>query len=215
MVRTARERSVFLMEAMWTRFAPVTRRVRSLLAEGAIGEPRMLHCDLGYRTDFDAKSRLFDPALGGGALLDVGVYCVFAASMVFGAEPRGVAGLARLGETGVDEESAWICRYPKGQLAVLSSAVRANTLQECVITGTDGRIRIPEFWHPEEFYLAKECIRPEKVGNGYNYEAVEVAECVRAGQLESTEMPLDETLAILRTLDKIRAQWGLSYPMES
>lgn len=219
MVRAARERGIFLMEAMWTRCLPLMVRVRELLAAGVIGEVRMVMADLGFRTQYRPTGRLFDPHLGGGGLLDVGVYPVSLASMVFGA-PTRVAGLAHLGETGVDEQSAVVLGYDGGRLAVVASAVRTNTPQEAHLLGTEGRIHIHyPWWMPKALTLyrsgrAEEVLTLPFEGNGYNYEAAEVARCLRAGLRESELMPLDESLSIMRTLDQIRAQWGLKYPME-
>ncbi|HWQ13077.1 MAG TPA: Gfo/Idh/MocA family oxidoreductase [Roseiflexaceae bacterium] len=219
MVAVARERRVFLMEAMWTRFLPVLVRVRQLLAEGAIGEVRMVTSDFGFRTTVNPKSRLFDPALGGGGLLDVGVYPISLASMVFGGEPERIASMADIGETGVDEQGAAILGYGPGRMAIVWTAVRTNTPHETTILGAEGRIRIhPPSWCPTAFTISRpsgeERVELPFPGNGYQFEAAEVARCLRAGRLESDVMPLDETLAIVRTMDRIRAQWGLRYPME-
>jgi dihydrodiol dehydrogenase / D-xylose 1-dehydrogenase (NADP) len=218
-IAEARRRKLFLMEAMWTRFIPIIQEAHRLIREGAIGQVRMITADFGYRAPFRAESRAFDPALGGGALLDVGVYPLSLASMFLGAPDR-IASLAELGQTGVDEQSAFILGYPQGQLAVLYTAVRTSTPQEAVIMGESGMIRIhPPFWVPRKMTLtvtgkgAQEIDMPY-AANGYNYEAAEVAHCVHAGKLESDIMPLDESLAIMQTMDAIRAQWGLRYPME-
>ncbi|HNP73172.1 MAG TPA: Gfo/Idh/MocA family oxidoreductase [Kouleothrix sp.] len=219
MIASARARGVFLMEAMWTRFLPHMVRLRELLAAGVIGEVRMLQADFGFRTGFDPRGRLFDPALGGGALLDVGIYPASLASMVFGA-PERIAGMAHLGATGVDEQSAMIFGYAGGQLALLSQATRTNTPHEALLLGTAGRIRVHgSWWKAASMTLSldgqpDERIDTPSVGNGYNYEAAEVGRCLRAGLAESATMPLDETLAIMRTLDEVRAQWGLRYPGE-
>ena len=219
-IRCAREKRLFLMEAMWTRFLPVMVKVREWLSAGAIGEPRMVSADFGFRAGFDPKGRLLNPSLGGGALLDVGVYTVSFASMVFGGPPCDIAALAHLGETGVDEQSAMVLRYGRGQLAVLSCAVRTSTPQEARIVGTEGTIRIdPPFWHSARATLSiaqqgDEVAEMPFDGNGYNCEAAEVMNCLRAGKLESNIMPLDETLTIMKTMDAIRKQWGLRYPME-
>jgi predicted dehydrogenase len=208
------------MEAMWTRFLPVLVKTRELLAAGAIGEVRALFADFGFRTGFDPKSRLFDPNLGGGALLDVGVYTVSLASMVFGMAPSRISGIAHLGQAGVDEQSAVILGYDQGQLAILAAAVRTEMPQEAVLVGTEGRIRIHSpWWHPTTLTLSRprqedEILRLPYEANGYNYEAAAVMDCLRAGKTESDVMSLDETLAIMQTLDRIRAQWGLRYPME-
>jgi predicted dehydrogenase len=219
-ITLAREKGLFLMEAMWTRFLPVLVKVRELLAEGAIGEIRALFADFGFRTAFDPQSRLFDPHLGGGALLDVGVYPVSLASMVFGAAPSRINGMAHLGQTGVDEQSAVILSYDQGQLAILAAAVRTEMPQEAVLMGTEGQIRIhAPWWRPTALTLSlpgqeDESLHLPYEGNGYNYEAAAVMDCLRAGRTESDVMGLDETLAIMQTLDRIRAQWDLRYPME-
>jgi len=218
-VDAARQRKVFLMEAMWTRYFPIMGRLRQLLDQGAIGEVGMVQADFGFRTDVNPKGRLFDPNLGGGALLDVGIYPLSFASMVLG-KPAQATGLAAMGETGVDERTGMVLRYPKGQIAVLSCAVRTNTPHEALVMGSQGRIKVHgPFWHPSVMTVYRDGNPPEEIplpyeGNGYNYEAIEVMQCVRQGKLESAVMPLDETLSLMETMDTLRAQWGLKYPME-
>lgn len=219
MIDFAREHKVFLMEAMWTRYMPIFVHLRDLLAQQVIGDVRMIHIDFGFRARFNPEHRLFKPELGGGALLDVGIYPVSLASMVLG-QPERIASLAHLGETGVDENSAMLFGYPDGALAVLSTAIRTSTPHVAILNGTEGRITIhSRWWIPSRMTVeifgkeAREIEMPY-TGNGYNYEADEVARCLRAGLLESDVMPLDETLAIMRTMDEIRAQWGLKYPVE-
>ncbi|MBA3868021.1 MAG: Gfo/Idh/MocA family oxidoreductase [Anaerolineae bacterium] len=218
MIDLARSKKVFLMEAMWSRFLPTIVRARELIASGAIGEVRMLNADFGFRTNVNPKGRLFDLSLGGGALLDVGIYPLSLASMLFGA-PKTIASTASIGETGADEQSAYLLGYDKGQIALLSSASRTNTAHEALIYGTDGSIRIPDWWHAQKLIVnvngkPSETLDIPHLGKGYAHEAIEVAECLRAGKLESATMSLDESLSITRTMDTIRAQWGLKYPSE-
>lgn len=219
MVGRARERGLFLMEALWTRFFPLMGRLRQLLAEGVIGEVRSLSADFGFREELDPSSILFDPRYGGGSLLDVGVYPISLASLVFGPPTRVVAA-AHLGETGVDEQAALILEHAGGPLALLQSAIRVETQQEAVLSGTRGRIRLrAPWWRPSELELTRpdlqtEVIRLPYEGNGYGHEAVEVMRCLRAGLTESPLLPLEESLSILRTLDAARAQWGLRYPAD-
>ena len=218
-VALARERGLFLMEGMWTRFFPLMGELRRRISSGAIGEPRMLIADFGFRDEFDPRSRKFDPDLGGGALLDVGVYCISLASSLFGA-PTGVAGMGHLGETGVDEQSAAVLMHEGGRLSVLSFATRTATPQEATVMGTEGYVKIwPEWWRPRAMTIHRPGEREEPVeapveGNGFNYEAAEVMRCLEAGGTESDLMPLDETVSIMRTMDEIRAAWGLRYPGE-
>lgn len=220
MVAVARQEGRFLMEAMWTRFLPAVAKVRELLAQGAIGETRLLRADFCFRAGWNPEGRLLNPALAGGGLLDVGVYTVSLASMVFGAQPSRIASLAHIGETGVDEQAAMVLAYDAGQLATLTCAVRVSTPHEAQIFGTEGSLRIHRpFWHATELTVNAAGKEPQHLelpypGNGYTCEAAEVGRCLREGELESPVMPLDETLAILDTLDQIRAQWGLRYPTE-
>lgn len=229
MVAAARAKNLFLMEAMWTRFLPIVVKVRELIAAGAIGEPRMIQADFSFRTDFNPKSRLFDPQLGGGGLLDVGIYPLALASMVFGL-PSSVQGAAHLGETGVDEQAAMVLGYPTGQLALLACGTRTTTPHEALIAGTEGRIKIHSPWWcgtsitftPEGKRTSaspfatetEQVVEAAYPGNGYQYEAIEVGNCLHAGLTESPTMPLDETLQLMRTMDTLRAQWGLKYPQE-
>ena len=218
-VELAREKGLFIMEGMWTRFFPLMEEVRRLLSEGAIGEVRMLNVDFGFMADLDPASRLFDRKLGGGSLLDVGVYCVSFASMVLG-RPSGFVGLPHLGETGVDEQASVVLEHEGGRLANLSIGVRTNTPQEATIMGTEAYIRIhAPWWRPQSMTISRpgtedEIVEAPVSGNGFNYEAAEVMRCLEAGKMESDVMPLDETLSVLKTMDGIRAEWGLRYPGE-
>lgn len=221
MIDFARDKKLFLMEAMWTRFLPHMRKVTELIAQGAIGEARMLQADFGFRmSDVLPEHRLFDPKLGGGALLDVGIYPFSLAQQLFG-KPSSIKSLANLGSTGVDEEAAIICQHAAGQLSLLSTAIRLTTPHEALILGTEGRIQIhAPFWGPSDATLYQDKQPAQKLGiatvsNGYNYEALEVAHCVKEGRLESDIMPLSDSLEIMESLDEIRKQWGLHYPSEA
>ena len=218
MVEAARQRKLLLMEAMWSRFLPALVKLRQLLAAGAIGEVRMLTADFGFRAGWNPDGRLLNPLLGGGGLLDVGVYAVSLASMVFG-RPRRIVSMAHLGDTGVDEQAGMIFGYDGGAMALLWTGVRITTPQEATVLGTDGRIRLHHpWWRGRELTLTaggkEEVFDLPFGGNGYNYEAEEVGRCLREGRTESDVMSLDESVAILETMDEVRAQWPLRYPME-
>ena len=219
MVATARERGVFLMEAMWTRFFPLMKEFRRLLRDGAIGEPHILSTDFGFRAGLNPDGRLFDPRLGGGALLDVGVYCVSMGSMVFGTANR-VVSMANIGATGVDEQSAFVLGHANGGLSVLYTAIRTNTPQEAVLLGSEGSIRVHNrWWVPNAMTLQRAGGSPERLdfpheNNGYQFEAAEVMRCLRERRRESEIMPLDESVAVIRTMAEIRSPWGLRYPGE-
>jgi len=218
-IALARSRGLFLMEAMWTRFLPIVVQVREWLAEGAIGEVSMVVADVGFRAGFDPKSRLFDPQLGGGALLDIGIYPLSFVSMVLGPHPTRIETMATLGETGVDEANATILGYAEGQLALIYSAVRTKTPMETSIAGTEGTIVIHPPYIPCTSATLKAGDREEHLdlrpdGRGLKYQALEVMACLRAGKLESDVMPLDETRGIVAIMDQLRQRWGLKYPME-
>ena len=207
------------MEGMWSRFLPATVKLRELLASGVIGDINIVDIDFGFRAPFNPQHRLFAPELGGGALLDIGIYSLSFASMVLG-KPQHIVSMAHLGESGVDENAAIILGYANGALTTISTAIRTSTMQQAVINGTSGRITMhPPYWYPQritlEVYGGESSVMDIPMnGNGFNHEAAEVARCIRNGQMESAIMPLDESLELMRTMDEIRGQWGLRYPME-
>ncbi len=217
-ITLAREKKCFVLEAMWTRYLPAFIKVREILREGLLGEIRFLSASFGFRAEFNPSHRLFNPSLGGGALLDVGVYPVSFASLVFG-HPSQISSQCFLGKTGVDEQAAMLFRYDFGQMAVLAAAVRMEIPQDAYLIGTEGRLRIhAPWWQSQKLSLKskdkEKILRCPFKGNGFSFEAEEVMTCLREGRLESGIMPLDETFAIMETMDRIRAQWGLKYPME-
>lgn len=219
MIAAARRHKLFVMEAVWTRFLPHMTKVRELIAEGALGEVRLLQADFGFRMGVDPEHRLFDPEFGGGALLDVGIYPVLLAHELFG-PPTEIKSFGNLGETKVDEENAAVLQHAGGELSLLASSLQLDTSQEATITGTEGRLKLhAPWWAPTNLTLyrgeAAESIEVPCPLNGYNYEALEVNRCLREGLLESEIMPLSATLDVLETLDTLRAQWGLHYPAEA
>lgn len=219
MIESARSKDLFLMEAMWTHCFPAMEKLRDLLSEGAIGDVRILRANFCFRTGFDPGGRLLNPAMGGGALLDVGVYTVALARMVFNEDPVDVTAAAHIGETGVDEQCALTLRYENGALAVLTCAIRTNGPHDAIVIGTEGRIEVPPaFWQPDRIVLStgkKDTEYAfERLGNGYSYEAAEVMECLRRGRKESPVMPLAKTESIMRTMDRAREKIGLRYPGE-
>lgn len=217
MIQAARENDLLLMEAMWTRFLPAVVRLRELLAGGLIGEPRQFIADFGFRAEFDPASRLFDPTLGGGTLLDLGVYPVSFASMLFG-DPIEVGGAASLGRTGVDEEACLTLRHAGGELASAALSFRVDTPREGVVLGTDGWVRIHRpWWGATRLTVhhgdgSRETLEFPERGYGYQYEADEFMALIRDGRRDSSIMPLQESLAIMRTMDTLRSAWGVKYP---
>jgi predicted dehydrogenase len=209
------------MDAVWTRYFPIMIKLRELLAEKAIGDVMLVQSDFGYRTgSINPESRTYSPDFAGGALLDVGIYPIQLASMVYGKQPTNIVSQVTLGTTGVDELSVSVFKYSDYEMATMTTAVRLNTPHETRIMGSKGLISIPDWWHPTEMTVQIQGEDPQTYtydldGNGYNYEAEEVGRCIREGLTESDVMTLDESLAIVETMDKIRQQWGLSYPSET
>ncbi|WP_342476956.1 Gfo/Idh/MocA family oxidoreductase [Paenibacillus sp. FSL H7-0350] len=219
-VAYAREHKLFLMEAMWSRYIPAQVKVREWLAAGRIGEVRLVKADLGFRADWNPEGRLLNPALGGGALLDVGIYPVSFASMVLGPHPEKVSSTVHIGETGVDEHFSLLLSYGDGVSASLNGGVRLNMHEEAYVYGTEGHIVVKgTLVNPKsaELYMngeLAEMFEDERASVGYAFEAEEVGRCLQAGLTESPVMTLDESLAIMKLLDTVRAQWGLKYPGE-
>lgn len=219
MIAKAREKGLFLMEAMWTRFIPANVALRKLLAEGTIGDVRMLTADFGFYSEWEPESRKFNPDLAGGALLDVGIYPIAYAYMIFKEDPDHVSSTASICETGVDDQSAYLFGYKNGAIARLSSSVRVLTAMEAVLHGTKGSIHIPIFWKAPHFTVTLRGQEPVRhdfpyESTGMQFQATEVMQCLREGKLESDIMPLSETMRIARLMDSIRESWGMKYPME-
>ena len=220
MITCAKKNKLFLMEAMWMYFFPAMEKVRELVFGGAIGEIRLVQSNICFRCEWNPENRWLNPQLGGGALLDTGIYDIALAQMIYGKEPIRISSMAHIGQTGVDEQSSMIFGYENGAMAVLTCAVRTSAVNEATIYGTNGFIRIPNmFWHPDRIIVKtgqdeEKEISFNRLGNGYGYEAAEVMRCLRNGEIESPVMPLDTSISFMRTMDKIRRQWNLVYPME-
>ncbi|PSJ18183.1 Gfo/Idh/MocA family protein [Nitrosomonas supralitoralis] len=216
MIACAGEKRLFLMEAMWSRFNPVYRHAMAWVNDGLIGEVRMLKADLGFRAPWEPDSRLFNPALAGGSILDVGIYSIALASNLFGSQPSEIRALAFMGETGVDEQAGIMLQYPRGQLALLSSAIQTRTPQNAFIMGTKGMIWVPMFWRARLAVLWRSRKLPRITWGsaGYQHEAAEVSQCIREGKMESETVTLAESLALMETMDQIREKIGLKYPGE-
>ncbi|WP_221351745.1 Gfo/Idh/MocA family protein [Streptomyces beigongshangae] len=223
LVGLARERGSFLMEAMWMYCNPLTRQLKELVEDGAIGEVRTVQADFGLSGPFPPTHRLRDPAQGGGALLDLGVYPVSFAQLLLG-EPAGVTATAVLSEEGVDLQTGMLLSYGGGALASLHCSLVGGTPTGASVTGSEGRIDIPHgFFHSDSFVLHRDGRDPQEYTTspedgtraGLRHEAVEVMRCLRAGETESPLVPLDGTLAVMRTLDAVRAQVGVAYPQET
>jgi predicted dehydrogenase len=216
----ARAAGVFIMEAMWTRINPVIRRIGELVDSGAIGEVTHIGADFGLQGPIAPGHRLRAPELGGGAVLDLGVYPITFAQLFLGVPDR-VRAFASLTPEGTDQNTAIMLGYDSGALATLQCGFVGETSQRASITGTAGRIEVDRhFYKPHGFTLftadgtrAGEATRVELPirGNGLGYQAEEVMRCLRAGELESPLIPHSATLEVMRTMDAVREQIGVTY----
>jgi predicted dehydrogenase len=218
MVGEARERGLFLMEAIWSRFLPAYRALVDIVGEGRIGEPLLVEADFGFRRDLDPDHRLFRLDLGGGGLLDLGIYPVQLCTLLLGA-PEHASAEGVIGPTGVDELVAAVLRHAGGKLGVVKAALRVGMTCTARVSATDGAIAIPALMHcPTSFTVMSsagiEDIDGSYEGNGLRFEIDEVQACLAEGRTESRTMPLDESVALAQVLDTIRAQIGLVYPQE-
>jgi predicted dehydrogenase len=215
-VDRARSTGTFVMEAMWTRFQPAVVAMRELVDDGAIGQVRSVQADLGVARDFDPEDRLFSLELGGGALLDLGVYVVSFAQLLLGT-PDTVQVVGSRFPTGVDAEASLLLGCSDGRSATLVTSLRNSLPGSARVFGTRGWIDVlPRFHHPQTLVLHREGAEPEtitrqQVGGGYSHELVEVTECLRAGRTESAVMPLADTLAVQGVLQAAADQLGVPH----
>jgi predicted dehydrogenase len=222
MIRVAKEKKVFLMEALWTKFQPHYKKVQEMIAQGLLGDIKSVLVNFGFIPAPPVPARLFDPQLGGGTLMDIGIYNVFMAMSVLG-KPDAIEATATPAATGVDEQCAALFKYKSGAMAQLFSTFNSNLATEADISGTKGRIRLTtRFYEPSaaiEFYPdrkdSRQVIPVEKeAGFGYQYEARHVNECLRKGMTESDIMSFADTILLMETLDEIRRTAGIRYPSD-
>ncbi|MDR1428281.1 MAG: Gfo/Idh/MocA family oxidoreductase [Bifidobacteriaceae bacterium] len=214
----AAERKAFLMEAMWTRFLPQQIKLRQLIADGALGELVTAWADFGSFNPMDAEGRFYSPNLGGGSLLDLGIYPVSWIVNLFGL-PGSIRASGLLTQTGVDAQMTAILEYPAREAsAVAMSSIVVDTPWEAVVAGTRGLVKVPRpFWGPSSLIieLADGTIEEWTAAvrsTGYEYELAEVATRIAAGETFSPEMAPAESVAIMGVLDAIRAQIGVRFP---
>lgn len=219
MVRTAQERGVFLMEAFWTRFFPAIAQALELVRAGAIGEVKHLVADFGFAASYEPEGRLFNPALAGGSLLDIGVYPLFISQLFLGA-PAAVRAVSTPTSTGVDMNCAVALAYANGATATLFSTIAATTDNRCVLYGTKGQLQLLGRFHAPTGVRVQLTGEAEQVfpspaaGGGYHYEAAHVQQCLAQGLRESPLLPLAFSLELMELLDAVRREIGLRYPGE-
>ncbi len=216
MIKEARKRNLFLMEGIWTRFIPATKKLLQLLDDRVIGDVIAIRADFGFKSKMDMQGRLFEKKLGGGSLLDIGIYPVYLSLLILGM-PVDIMATARMTETGVDSYCSMMLSYGNNSKASLESTLEAHTPIEAFIYGTQGKIKLASrFHHSEKIELYEdediaEVFDLKYKGNGYVHEIEEVQKCIFEGKSESPKLPLDMSLQLITILDKIRARIGLKY----
>ena len=218
MIHTAQVYDTFLMEAMWTRFLPTTQKLLQLIEADTIGDIRLVQADFGYYAPFDPESRIFNAELGGGSLLDVGIYPAFLSLLLLGA-PTDIKAAAHIGKSNVDETCAAVLTHQNGAITTFHSSIVAKTPTIAIIYGERGHIKIHGRFHEPNDGLTiqlyngqREQIEFDWPSRGYHYEALEVMRCVRAGLKQSPLLPLDFSLQLITLLDDIRHTAGIKYP---
>ncbi len=212
----ARESDVFIMEALWTRFLPSMKRVIDIVKKEEIGQLISIQADFGFKAPYDPNSRLFNKELGGGALLDVGIYPVFLAIALLG-EPAKIQASGVIGPTGVDEQCAIILEFDNGAIANLSCSIISNNTQEASINGSKSRIQIDQpFWGQTTINIFTDwkprgLVKFEYPSNGLNYQVAEVHKCLDEGKTESDLWSHADSLLLIKTLDRIREKIGMRY----
>ncbi|MBQ0056091.1 MAG: Gfo/Idh/MocA family oxidoreductase [Bacteroidales bacterium] len=218
LMRLAQEKKVFITEAIWTRYMPLSHKVKELMESGVIGEPRVLTATLCYMMEH--KERIVNPELCGGALLDLGVYVLNFARMYFGTDIVRTVTNCHLGPSGMDMMESISLSFADGRMANLQSGALTLNDRQGIISGTEGYIRVDNVNCPERIevwrnYEMVQCIeRPADMVNGYEYQVRECKRCLEEGLLESPMMPHEETLSIMAQMDALRKEWGVRYPMD-
>ncbi|MCM8542237.1 MAG: Gfo/Idh/MocA family oxidoreductase [Lentisphaeraceae bacterium] len=218
MIYEAKSRKLFLMEAMWTCVMPGMIKLKQILAEGIIGKVRLVEADFGFQAAYCPDSRLFNRELGGGALLDVGIYPLTLALSLFG-YPKEASATANIGKTGIDELSVYSLKFDNGVMADLKACITQTTGCTATIYGSEGTIKLPKEWwlmekititngHIKDFDTSYEC-------SEYYFEIEEASRCIQQGLTESPNIPHEWTLKMMSLMDKLRFDIGLSYPDEA
>jgi len=216
-VDTSRSKKVFLMEAIWTRFLPTIQKVIEIRDSGKLGTIRAIYADFGFKAPVDYNGRLYNLDLGGGALLDIGIYLVFLSLLLLG-KPADVKSNAVLSETGADESCSMIFKYGNGAIANLACTFTTDTPIEANIIFEEGRIRINRRWFaPSSIVITESNEKTQELtfeykGNGYHFEAEEAMKCLEKGMIECPDLTLDFSLELMGLLDEIRGQCGIHYP---
>ncbi|SEB52022.1 Predicted dehydrogenase [Tenacibaculum sp. MAR_2009_124] len=215
MIKEAQSRNLFLMEGLWTRFIPATEKLLEIINSGKIGDIEFVRADFGFKGDLNLKSRLYDKKLGGGSLLDIGIYPIYLSLLLLGI-PDQIKAIASMTETEVDSSCSILFNYSEGVIANLDSTIESDTATEAFIYGSKGAIRIHQrFHHANKLTISingnQEVLDIPYHGNGYLYEIEEANNCLLSGNTESSKHSLKNSLDLISVIDKVKDQIGLSY----
>jgi predicted dehydrogenase len=214
----AKQNNVFLMEAMWTRFLPAIEEAVAIAKSGEIGEIRGVRADFCFYSTPSPTSRLYAPELAGGAILDVGVYCLNFVAAFLGTDTKEITSLANV-QNGADYQTDVLLKYHSGAVASISSAVNVSKPVEGYVYGTKGYIKVPHFFGAMELMVhannEERRIQKPSVGDGFEEQIDEACRCIRSGKCQSDRMPMDESIRIMQQMDTVRQQIGLVYPFEA
>ena len=218
LIAAARAKGLFITEAIWTRYMPLSHKIREIMESGMIGKPRLLTATLSYMMEF--KERILRPDLCGGALLDLGVYALNFARMYFGKDIVKTVSNCHVGPTGVDLQECISLSFADGKMANLQAGTLCLNDRQGIINGTEGYIRVDNINCPEvvevyrNYELVERHVKPDDMVNGYEYQVVECRRCIEEDLVESPMMPHDETISIMKQMDQLRKEWGVVYPMD-
>ena len=219
LIQTSREKKVFLMEALWTRYLPIYGVIRKWLDEKEIGDISLMVGTFGFNAPKETEDRWQNPELAGGTLLDMGIYPIAVSQWVMGTQPKSFVSMAHIGSTGVDELTTCSLKYENNVISQSHSSFRGNHVNDFLIYGNKGYIRIhPNFWGSTKATLVANdqelTVSKPLHASGFEYQTEEAMRCIRAGLLESSGMSHADTLANIELMDAIRADIGLKYPFE-
>lgn len=218
--RVAREKGLFIMEAFWIRHLPLLKKMRELISQGVIGDVLYARSDFGFTAQGARKDRKFDSSLGGGALLDIGIYNLGFMHMVMGDDrPVSFTSSYHINEYGTDDFSSILLTYPGGRTACVTTSIGMSMPREGVVYGTAGSIYLPDYQMAQKLQVRPYDGQPWEVSmpfdvNGFEYQLREVSRCVKAGMYTSDVLRMEDSLAVLDLMDQIRASWGLRFSCE-
>jgi predicted dehydrogenase len=208
MINKAKEKNIFLMEALWSRFLPSIMQFKTEMENGSIGKPLLLQCDFGFIAPFDPHRRLYDPVLGGGSIPDIGIYPIFVAMFLFG-YPTDIKAVSVPAPTGTDWTTSILLKHKGKEISMLTSSFEMNLSNEARLYGDGGTLKLHFMFHmPTKLTLDRNERREleipvHSVGNGYNYEAAEVMNCLDKGLTESPNMSWQFSLDLMRVLEEV------------